>query len=164
MNYGWNIWMTLCSAIFFLLLTPGSICAAQMVTIRVVNGSDGRPLTKESVLISLLYSKGDAGPPDHVSTVINLQTDGVGEAHYALPEPAPRHLSVRVSLTSAYWRCSCGALVTTEEVIKSGVIGAQGTKEMKIDKQLIKPRPGEIIFTPMPMTLLQRLLYPFLKE
>lgn len=42
-------------------------CLAQTVTVRVINGKDGHPLSSQGVAISLLYDGAEKAPPTPVS-------------------------------------------------------------------------------------------------
>ena len=95
------------------------------------------------------------GTPHH------LETDANGDAHFILPKPAPAQLGVRVHLTSKYWHCACVALVTTEDVVKKGIVQPYEPTASAIPLQV---EPGEILFVVRPFTFLEHLLYPFVKE
>jgi hypothetical protein len=143
------------------LLLPwfGPFCLAQPLTIRVINANNGHPLQKQQVSVSLLYGKGEK-PPAKYDASLRLETDVNGEAHFTLPEPAPVHLSAQVRLDWGHWRCGCGVLAVTEDVIQKGIVESADPGK---SPPPITARPGEILFVARPLSFLERLLYPFVK-
>ena len=144
-----------------LLLLVGPLCFAQVVTIRVINTADGRPLQRQQVTVSLLYDKGEKTPPKYDAN-LSLESDANGEAHFTLPEPAPSRLSARVRLTSVHWRCGCEVLATMADVIQKGIVGPQPAGSKK-SVTPVMVSPGEIIFLASPLSFFERALYPFVK-
>jgi len=65
------------------------------------------------------------GVPISISelTVLSRETDAQGKVEFELPPPAPLRFSVGVQLTSEHWRCECMALVTTKNLMDTGVDG-----------------------------------------
>jgi hypothetical protein len=154
--------MLLQGLVCVLLLTLGPLCFGQVVTIRVINAADGHPLQKQQVSVSLLYEKGERTPPKYDAN-LSLETDVNGEAHFPLPEPAPTHLSAQVRLPSEHWRCGCGVLAATEDVIQKGIVGPLPGAEPKKSAAPLKGTPGEILFVARPLSFFERLLYPLVK-
>jgi hypothetical protein len=146
-----------------LLLAIAPSCLAQAVTIRVINANDGRPMQKEPVSVYLQYDKEGAAPAKYDSN-LRFETDVNGEVHFVLPEPPPAHISAQVRLTSEHWRCGCGVIVATENLIQQGVVGPVPETESRKSPASVKAVPGEILFVARPLSFLERLLYPFLKS
>lgn len=119
-----------------LLLCP--VCFAQSVTVRVINGKNGRALRKQAVSVQFFYEK-----PPGVSPPLNIETDSNGEAQFNLPDPIPPHLNVRVTLTSEHWHCACGLMANTETVVHKGVVEIAPEKT-KTSTALANPEPGHI--------------------
>jgi hypothetical protein len=148
---------------WFLLFWLSSFCAAQVVTIRVIEAADGRPLQKQRVSVSLLYDKNEPTPTKY-DAVLSLETDQNGEAQFRLPEPAPAHLATQVNLTSEHWRCGCSLLATTRDLIQKGIVEPKPGPESKKSAVLAKAEPGEILILARRLTLFERLLYPLMKQ
>jgi hypothetical protein len=141
------------------LFSLGS-CFAQVVAVRVVNASNGQPLQGRQVSVSLLYEKGEPVPQKYDAN-LNLLTDANGEVHFTLPSPAPTHISVQARLPES-WRCACGILAPTEELIRSGIVAPGATAgKSSIPAKAV---PGEILFSGRPLSFWERLLYPFVKD
>ncbi len=118
--------------IWFLALFLSPFCSAQIIRIRVVNSSNGPPLSKQSVSVNLLYDKGQKAPAKY-ETFLSLETDAKGEAQFGLPEPAPAHIWIQVRLTSEHWHCGCMALATTQDVIQKGMSYSESTTSINIE-------------------------------
>jgi hypothetical protein len=145
-----------------LLLALAPSCLAQTVAIRVISANDARPLQKQHVSVSLLYVKGEATPAKYDAN-LTFETDVNGEVHFVLPEPAPTHMSAQVHLTSEHWRCGCGIVVATDDLIQKGIVGPPPEGESRKSAAPVKTVPGEILFVARPLSFLERLLYPFVK-
>ena len=146
------------------LLWLGPACLAEEVTIRVINASDGRPLQNQSVLVSLLYEKAEATPTKYDAN-LTLRTDSSGEAHFALPQPPPGHLAVRVGIDWGRWHCGCNVLAVTQDVMQKGILdSAASSSESKKSPDLAKAVPAEIRFIVRPLSFFERLLGPLLKQ
>ena len=145
-----------------LLVLVAPFCLAQVVSVRVINAIDGCPLQKQQISVSLLYEKGEKTPAKYAAN-LTLETDANGETHFTFPEPVPPHISAQVRLTSEYWRCGCGVLAATEDVIQKGIVGPVPGGESKRGAASLKPTPGEILFAARPLSFLERLLSPFVK-
>lgn len=139
------------------LLILVSTCFAQELTIRVVNAKDGKPLPKESVTVQFLGQA--AAPPP-----LQLHTDQTGNARFEVPTPSPKVLSVRVVLTSEHWHCACLVMTETAKVVRDGVTQAPPSKDEPPSRSNLIAKPGEIVIVARSFTLLEKLLYPLIKE
>jgi len=145
------------------LLWLGPPCLAQAVTIRVINGNNGQPLQKQKVFVSLLYDDGGR-PPEKYDANLSLETDNAGEAQFSLPASPPAHLAAQVHVDSARWRCGCGVLVATRDLIQKGIVGPVPPTESRNSFAPIKAGPGQILLVARPLSIWERLLYPFVKN
>lgn len=128
-----------------LVLAFAPFCMAQVVTVRIVNASDGHPLEKQKVSVGSL----------------SLETDANGKAQFNLPEPAPAHLMVLVTVDWGRWHCRCGTLAATKDVIQTGIV--ESAADSKKSAAFEKATPGEILFVVRPLSFFERLFYPLLK-
>jgi hypothetical protein len=144
-----------------LLLCSTGLCSAQVITVRVVNEKNRRPLAGQAVSVSLLYGKGENAPLKYDSR-LQLRTDEKGEAKFTLPDPPPAHLWVGAGKPSEEWFCACAtpAFASTQDVMKNGLLEKLPSKSSKIPEA----KPGEIVFVARPYNLFYRLLAPLLKE
>lgn len=148
-----------------LLLCCGHFCLAQEITVRIVSARNGRPLQKQAVSISFLYDKKyDREIPAKYDAVLNLETDVNGEAHFKLPEPPPAHFAAQARLDWSHWKCGCGIMASTNDLVQKGTLGPVPPADSKVRAFLLKPVPGEILFVAWPLSFLERLLYPLTKE
>ncbi|MGH9352353.1 MAG: hypothetical protein ACRD2G_09360 [Terriglobia bacterium] len=155
--------LRLLSLLSVVVLLPAPACLAQMITVRIVNATNGHSLQKQPVSLSLLYGDGEVAPSEG-SRLMHSETDAHGEARFNLPKPPPAHLSAQVRLTSEHWRCGCSALVSTQEVIQRGFVGVKAGEGLKQAPVQAKAEPGEILFVARPLTFVERLLYPLEKQ
>jgi hypothetical protein len=147
---------------WYLVLWLSPFCLAQGVTVRVIDATNGHPLQKQQISVSLLYDKGERTPAKYDAT-LSLETDINGEAQFTLPEPAPVRFAAQVRLTSEHWHCGCTALVTTQDVIHKGIVAAEPGHTSKKSTVAAQVAPGEILFVARPLTFFERLLYPLVK-
>jgi len=134
------------------------------VRVRVINAENGRPLQKQGVSVSFLYDKKyDKEIPPKYDAVLNIETDVNGEAHFKLPEPPPVHFSAQVRVDWSHWKCGCGVLGDTDDLVRKGILGPVPTDSKK-SAALFKPAPGEILFVARPLSFFERLLYPIMKQ
>jgi hypothetical protein len=148
---------------FIFMFWLGPSCLAQAVTVRVINANDHRPLRNQLVRVALLYDKGET-TPEKFEAELSFQTDANGEAQFALPEPPPAHIDVRVRLERGRWHCGCLLLAVTQDIMNRGIVeSAASANELKRSPDLIKAVPGEIRFVVRPASFWERLLYPFVK-
>ena len=87
---------------WLLLLWVDPSCFGQAIKVRVINGTNGHPLTTQEITVSLLYD-GSEKQPAKYNAILRLNTDANGVAQFDLPEPYPAHLSVEARLTSEHW-------------------------------------------------------------
>ena len=149
-----------CLACFLVLLWVGNLCLAQAVTVRVVNADNSRPLQKQQVSVTLLYSKGERTPAKYDAT-LSLETDVNGEAEFRLPEPPPAHLAAQVRIDWGRWHCGCGVLGVTQDVIQKGIV--ESAADRKKSPAPTEAIPGEILFVVRPLSFFERIMYPLLK-
>jgi hypothetical protein len=107
------IWVLLLSQAFY----------GQAVRVRVINGNDGQPLSKQVVLVEFLYDE-----PTKGSVPLHIKTDDNGEARFSLPEPLPEHVDVSLSLTSEDWHCVCWVMTETGKVLHKGIMEIPPTR------------------------------------
>jgi hypothetical protein len=144
----------------FLVLWVAPACLAQAVTIRVINAADGHPLQKQQISVTFFYDKGEKRPAKYEAT-LSLETNVNGEAQFTFPEPAPAHLAAQVRIDWGRWKCGCGVLAATEDLIQKGIVESAATP--KKSPVPVKAVPGEILFVARPLSFFERLLYPFVK-
>jgi hypothetical protein len=145
-----------------LLVLWSYCCAAQTITVRVLDIGSGKPLQKQAVSVSLMYDKGEPLPTDRGP--FHLQTDANGEAQFMLPQPLPQHISVQTRLTSEYLRCGCWVLANIPDAIQKGIVGPDPGHPFGTPNVLPSAKPGEIVISARRMSFLERLLYPIVKE
>ncbi|HKW63607.1 MAG TPA: hypothetical protein VJN89_13745 [Candidatus Acidoferrum sp.] len=135
---------------------------AQVIRIRVINASNGRPMQRQNVSLTLLYTKDQKAPPKYDAN-LRSETDASGETQFHLPEPAPVHFSVKVRLTSEYWHCMCLVIGDTQDLIQKGLVQPASNNPAAPDTKP-KREPGVVLFLARPFTFFERLLYPLMKE
>jgi hypothetical protein len=140
------------------LLSLGSSCFAQAITVRIVS-TDGKLPQKQQVTVSLLYGAGERTPANY-ERILNGETDANGEVRFQIPEPAPVHLSAWVRLSPDHWHCGCVALAVTQDVFQKGIVQSAADKK----SAPIKAMPGQILFVARPDTFFERLLGPLVRE
>lgn len=145
-----------------LLWSVGLYCQAASVRIQILNSKNGEPLQKQQIAVSFLYDASGRIPTGYPA-IMHLETDVNGNAQLSLPEPAPQHIGITVHLTSEHWHCVCLALAETQNVIQEGVIVGRVGSQLRIRGQIVKAKPGEVLFLARPFTFLERLLYPLVK-
>ena len=141
------------------LIVVSSVCFAQELKVRVINGKDGQPLPKQAVTVQFLNDT-----PVTASSPLRLETDPNGEVRFGIPKPLPEHLNVRVALTSEYWHCGCWVMADTSKVVQEGITQPALSKGAKANDVPAKAEPGEILIIARPFTFGERLLYPFVKQ
>jgi hypothetical protein len=146
-----------------LLLCLGSLCLAQEAKVRVINAANGRPLPKQFVSVSFLYDN-DKELAAKYSSVLKLETDANGEAHFKFPEPRPAHFSAQVHVDWSHWKCGCAILGSTSDLVLKGIVGPIETIESKKYAGHFEVAPGDMLFVGRPLSFIERLLYPIMKE
>jgi hypothetical protein len=83
----------------------GTESVAQTVKIRLVNSTNGSPVTNLKLFVFGVRGKANAQPQDpqklldsHATPDVRLVTDTHGEAHFDLPNPAPDHFYIHAEL------------------------------------------------------------------
>jgi len=138
---------------------------AQEAKIRVINGANGRPLPKLAVSVSFLYDKKyDKEIPANYGRSLKLETDVNGEAHFRFLQPPPTHFSARVWVDDSRWKCGCGILGSTDDLVREGVMWPVPSSEEKKSAARYKAAPGEILIIARPLSFFERLFYPIMKE
>jgi hypothetical protein len=129
-----------------LLTCLATLCLPQQVTVRIINAANGRPLAKQAVSVSFLYDGNyDKEVPEKRPATANLKTDSNGEAHFELPEPVPVHFSAQARLDWSRWKCGCGILGSTDDLLRKGVGGGQ-RQQPTLRNQLFSNRLQERFF------------------
>jgi hypothetical protein len=114
----------------------------QSITVRVLNARSGRPLARQSVMISW---------PDTLDkTVVNLGSDGTGTLDLAGRSefgmlPGPRSDKEPNSL--AYIDCNGFSMVRVDGVLSRGLVSAN----LCSSKVSAKVKPGEVVFWGAPL-------------
>ena len=139
------------------LLCPVSF--AQTLAVRVINGSDGHPLRQQIVVVQFLDEQ-----PIRASSPLQLKTDASGEAQFRIPDSQPKHLNIRLALTSEHWHCACWVMTDTENVVHNGIMQTAPANKAKVYTVPANAKPGQIVFVATPFTFFERLLYPLIKE
>jgi hypothetical protein len=135
----WTVGAGLSAALLFFVGMP-LIC--QSITVRVLNARSGRPLARQSVMISW---------PDTLNkTVVNLGPDGTAKLDLAgrsefgmLPGPK----SDKEPNSIAYIDCNDFARVRVHEVLSRGLVTANRCSS----KVSAKVKPGEVVFWGVPL-------------
>jgi len=149
------------SLVILLALSLCQPCFGDTVTVRVINGKSGRPLSRQEVLVQFLDEKVEKAPAID-SSVLRLETNPNGEATFSIPDALPETLWIRVNLTSKHWHCGCMKFAKTETVIHKGV-DAEPPPQSAVSSP-VQAKPGQVVFIARPPTLIERLLYPIEKE
>jgi hypothetical protein len=149
----------------FLLLGLVPSCLAQEARIRVINGTNGRPLPNFAASISFLYDKNyDKEIPANYNASLRLETDGNGQAYFKIPQPPPMHFAAQVTVDWSHWDCGgCAILASTDDLAKKGIVMPVATKDAN-KFALYKAAPGEILVIVRPLSFFERFLYQLMKE
>ena len=117
----------------------------------------GKPLDKRTVSISLEGFK-DGKPVGHGQIA---ETDHNGEARFTLPSSSPEYFFFYVELGSPYWDCACSGIPRTEKVAQTGIVQSAASKYVH---KVFEPKPGEVLIVVRQFTLIDRLLFPLMKD
>jgi hypothetical protein len=154
-------------AVCLLFLLVGRLCVAQVLTVRVINGANGRPLQKLHVSVQLFYEKGEKTPTNY-NAELSPKTDANGAAHFTIPEPAPSRLLAEVQLTYLHWHCRCVTVAATADLVQKGIVEGADPAGSKSSATRVKVSPGEILFfarrVPFYEQLLRYVLGPLERE
>jgi hypothetical protein len=168
-------------AVCLLFLLVGRLCVAQVVSVRVINGANGRPLQKLHVSVQLFYEKGEKTPTNYNAELspktgangphvmrLELETDANGAAHFTISEPAPSRLLAEVQLTYLHWHCRCVTVAATADLVQKGIVEGADPAGSKSSATRVKVSPGEILFfarrVPFYEQLLRYVLGPLERE
>lgn len=135
------------------------VLAPDTVKVRVINGSNSQPMPKQGVFVQLRYEKAT-----NVSAPLHIETNSHGEAQFSIPQPVPKHLDVRLALTSKYRHCACWLTTDTETVFNIGVLKVPASKGPNASNSQINAEPKQIVFVIRPFTLFEKLLHPLVKQ
>ncbi len=148
----------------------GTESAAQTVKIRLVNSTNGSPVTNLKIFVFGVSGKANAQPENtqklldkHATPDVRLVTDGNGEAHLDLPNPAPDHFYVHAELAGPVWDCTCLVRVVTEEVLRKGRT-ISNSQEGSPGNFSTQPEPGEIVFRLKATPWWVRVFWPLLVD
>lgn len=114
----------------------------QSITVRVLNARSGRPLARQSVMISW--------PDTANKTVVNLGPDGTGtldlagRSHFGML-PGPK--SAKEPNSIAYIDCNDFSMVRVDDVLSRGLVSANRCSS----KISAKVKPGEVVFWGVPL-------------
>jgi len=154
--------------LFSLVVTE---CAAHTVKIRLVNSTNGSPVTNLKIFVFGVSGKANAQPEDpqkfldkHAAPDVRLLTDANGEAHFDLPNPAPDHFYVHAELEGPVWDCTCLVRVVTEEVLRKGLTISNSQEGLSPGKFSTQPEPGEIVLRLTPTPWWVRVFWPLLVD
>ncbi len=133
-------WFGIALSAALLCCTPSLI--AQSITVRVLNAKSGRPLARQSVMISW--------PDTADKTVVSLGADGTGTLDLAGRSkfgmlPGPR--SGKEPNSIAYIDCSDFSMVRVDDVMNRGLVSANRCSS----KVSTKGKPGEVVFWGVPL-------------
>jgi hypothetical protein len=172
--------VTRCSGLMFrrvwlflplLLSLVGTASSAQAVKIRLVNSTNGSPVTNLKVFVFGVIGKANAQPEDpqklldkHATPDRRLVTDANGEAQFDLPNPAPDHFYIHAELDGPVWDCTCLVRVVTEEVLQKGRTISNSQEGLSPGKFSTQLKPGQIVFRLKPTPWWVRVLWPLFLE
>jgi hypothetical protein len=82
----------------------------------------------------------------------------------AFPDSQPKHLNIRLALTSEHWHRACWVMTDTENVVHNGIMQSAPANKAKAYPVPANAKAGQIVFVATPFTFFERLLYPLVKE
>jgi hypothetical protein len=131
----------------------GMDSAAQTVKIRLVNSTNGSPVTNLRIFVFGVSGNANAQPEDpqklldkHATPDVRLVTDTSGEAHFDLPNPAPDHFYIHAELAGPAWDCTCLVRIITEEMLRKGQTISNSREDLSPRNFSTQPEPSEIVF------------------
>jgi len=134
---------------FLVFLLAGELVAstpeAVEITVRAINGKTGQPLVRYLIRLDGV----DAMYPEaNVHRLAIARTGREGTALFKLQQPLPTALFIETE--EAHFRrsgmVSCGRpQFSTEEVLRSGVVGHNGCDPQHRVRQRFSARPGEVV-------------------
>ena len=135
-----------------LVLCLAPLCFGEMMVVKVLNGSDGAPVSDQFVTVEFRSGK--------TATVDVRKTDSSGEARFPMPEVKPETLGVEVHFTARGLHCSCRVQTQTETVVREGLIVSPRIRHPKTPSA-IQAGPGNIVFVARPTSFLEKVLYEY---
>ena len=149
----------------------GTESAAQTVNIRLVNSTNGSPVTSLKIFVFGVSGK-PAAPSEapqklldkHATPDVRLVTDANGEAHFALPNPAPDHFYIHAELAGPVWDCTCLVRVVTEEMLRKGLTISNVQDGQSPGRFSVQARAGEVVFRLKPTPWWVQVFWPFLTD
>ena len=162
-----RVWL-FASLLFLLVGVEGD---AETVKIRLVNSTNGSPVTNLNILVFGVSGKANAQPEEsrkmldkHATPDVRLITNSNGEAHFDLPNPAPDHFYIHAELAGPVWDCTCLVRVVTEEVLRKGRTISNSQEGLSPGNFSTKPESGEIVFRLKPTPWWVRVFWPLLVD
>ncbi len=131
--------VVLAAALSFCCTSP---LIGQSITVRVLNARSGRPLARQSVMISW--------PDTAAKTVVSLGPDGTGtlditgRSHFGML-PGPK--SDKEPNSVAYIDCNDFSMVRVHDVLSRGLVSANRCSSTVS----AKVKPGEVVFWGVPL-------------
>lgn len=131
---------------FAILLGPAPLARPverTVVTIRVINGRDGKPLTRLPIFVTFYRKKlrsTDMGAVPNVQGEVREITDREGKVTVGLPEPQPEVIGFSAGVVG----CSSG-LFDTGEVLAKGVVPRNLCDRKRKLEGTFQPRAGEAV-------------------
>lgn len=145
----------------------GMESAAQGVKVRLVNSTNGSPVTNLKISVFGFSGKANAQPEDpqklldkHATPDVRLVTDANGKAHFDLPNPVPDHFYIHAELAGPVWDCTCLVRLVTEEVLRKGQTIRNSQEGCSPGHFSSQPEPGEIVFRLKPTPWWVRVFWP----
>lgn len=138
------------AVVLALCLCP--LCFGESVIVRVLNGSDGKPVADQFVTMQLHFAK-----PGTMMT-LNVKTDDKGEARFQLPNLTPESLEVELELSHAGLHCPHHVFSSTESVMHQGLMIAARVHGSKLSAP-IQTAPGHIVFVAQPSVRWETVLF-----
>lgn len=145
-----------CMTLWFLVLPLSA--SPQDITIRLINATSGKPLSKISVSMGAWNGTFDVrkGPyPEQIRMI----TDAEGRAVFHLPRPTPEHIGFSVGTPWDFAGCWHLRDSSPETVLRSGVVADYdetkcGKRKPKIQ---VSAKPGEVVIFERKLTLWEKM-------
>jgi len=120
-------------------------CGAQELTVWAINGTTGRPLSKEPVSLSAKDPR--IYPRQYLKLLARATTAPDGKAVFSLPKPLPSSLVIEVGELGGTFACSPKPPeFPTGEVLSSGIVqdDTRCDRRRKIMRQFAA-KPGNVV-------------------
>lgn len=154
-----------------LLALVGTDSFGQTVKIRLVNSTNGNPVTNQRISISGISGKATTPGEErqklldkHAIPDLRLATDVSGKTQFDLPNPVPSYFYIHAELSGPVWDCSCLVRVATEEVLQKGLTISNVQDGLSPGKFSTQPNAGEIVFRLKPTPWWVRVFWPLLAD